>query len=94
MSPNTALGVGTVLLAGPAAEDLPELSVYSNALAAIHTTLKRLAETGELRTAAAAAPGKLGYVWVRSPNTATLTLDNARITAEIDKTQTRRRGKR
>lgn len=71
-----------------------DLSVYSNALAAIHTTLKRLAEAGELRTAAATAPGKLGYVWVRSPNAATLTLDNARITAEIEKSQTRTRGKR
>jgi hypothetical protein len=36
-----------------------DLSVYSNALAAIH---KRLAQAGELRTAAAVAPGKLGYL--------------------------------
>src|SRR5436190_7172113 len=64
-----------------------DLSVYSNALAAIHTTLKRLAAAGELRTAAAAS-GKLGYLWVRSPNAATLTLDNARIAAEIEKEQT------
>ena len=71
-----------------------DLSVYSNALAAIHTTLKRLAEAGELRTAAEVPPGKVGYLWVRSPNTATLTLDNARITREIEKGQTRTRGKR
>ncbi len=71
-----------------------DLSVYSNALAAIHTTLKRLAEAGELRTSAAAPGGKVSYLWVRSPNAATLTLDNARITREIEKGQSRRRGKR
>jgi hypothetical protein len=71
-----------------------DLSVYSNALAAIHTTLKRLAEAGELRAVAAVQPGKLGYQWVRSPNVATLSLDNARIAAEIRKSQTRSRGQR
>jgi hypothetical protein len=71
-----------------------DLSVYSNALAAIHTTLKRLAEAGELRTGAAAPPAKVGYLWVRSPNAATLTLDNVRITREIEKGRTRTRGKR
>ncbi len=70
-----------------------DLSVYSNALAAIHTTLKRLAEAGELRTAAV-PPAKVGYLWARSPNTETLTLENARITREIEKGQTRTRGKR
>lgn len=39
-----------------------DLSVYSNALGAIHTILKRLAE-------ASALPGKLD-MWVRSANTA------------------------
>ena len=43
-----------------------DLSVYSNALAAIHTTLKRLAEAGELRTAPAGPGGKVSYLWVRS----------------------------
>jgi hypothetical protein len=71
-----------------------DLSVYSNALAAIHTTLKRLAEAGELRTAPAAPRGKVSYLWVRSPNAATLTLDNARITREIEKGQSRTRTKR
>lgn len=70
-----------------------DLSVYSNALAAIHTTLKRLAEAGELRTAAV-PPAKVGYLWAPSPNTETLTLENARITREIEKGQTRTRGKR
>ena len=69
-----------------------DLSVYSNALAAIHTTLKRLAEAGELRTTPAVRAGKLGYAWVRSPNTATLTLENARITREIEKGQRRTPG--
>jgi hypothetical protein len=59
-----------------------DLSAYSNALAAIHTTLKRLVQAGELRTIAAVA-GKVGYLWVRSPSTATLTLDTARIASDI-----------
>jgi len=71
-----------------------DLGVYSNALAAIHTTLKRLAEAGELRTAAAVPPAKVGYLWVRAPNAATLVLDNARITREIKQAQPRTRGKR
>lgn len=71
-----------------------DLSAYSNALAAIHTTLKRLAEAGELRTTAGEALGKVGYLWVRAPNTATLAVDHARLSAEIEKSQARRRGKR
>lgn len=71
-----------------------DLSGYSNALAAIHTTLKRLAEAGELRKAAAAPSGKVGYRWLRGPNRATLSVDNARIARAIEKGRTRTRRKR
>jgi hypothetical protein len=70
-----------------------DLGIYANALAAIHTTLKRLAEAGELRVAPAAAPGKAGYVWLRGPNVATLSVDNARIAREIEKSHARKRRK-
>ena len=44
-----------------------DLSTYSNELAAIHTVLRRLNESGELR--AMAAPGKQIYAW-RTPTAA------------------------
>lgn len=64
-----------------------DLSSYSNALAAIHTTLKRLAEAEELRTAAAVPPGKLGYLWHRPPKSGTHVLLNADINREIELAQ-------
>lgn len=71
-----------------------DLSVYSNALAAIHTTLKRLADAGELRITPATPGTKASYVWVRSPNAATLMLDNVRISRDVEKGQSRARAKR
>jgi hypothetical protein len=68
-----------------------DLGIYANALAAIHTTLKRLTEAGELRIGPAAGSGKAGYVWLRGPNVATLSVDNAWIAREIQKSQARRR---
>jgi len=43
-----------------------DLSRYANALAALHTTLKRLAQAGEV-AAAAAGPRKVVYRWQRAP---------------------------
>jgi len=71
-----------------------DLSGYSNALAAIHTTLKRLRDAGELDTATAGTVGKVGYLWQRGPNTATLSLDKARIARAIERSRIRQRGKR
>jgi len=44
-----------------------DLSVYSNDLSAIHTVLKRLNESGELRLVPR-ANGKHAYVWQKPPN--------------------------
>ncbi|MGH9162836.1 MAG: hypothetical protein ACRD2X_22970 [Vicinamibacteraceae bacterium] len=70
-----------------------DLSSYANALAAIHTTLKRLAEAGELRTEAV-PPRKVGYLWQRAPNSTTLSIDNARIMREIEQSYGLKRAKR
>lgn len=43
-----------------------DLSRYSNVLASIHTVLKRLNQSGELRFVAR-APGKHAYEWNRPP---------------------------
>jgi hypothetical protein len=59
-----------------------DLASYSNPLAAIHTTLKRLAEAEELRTASVQG-GKPGYLWHRPPKSGTHVLLNAEINREI-----------
>jgi hypothetical protein len=71
-----------------------DFSSYSNALAAIHTTLKRLAEAEELRTAAAVPTGKPGYLWHRPPKSGTHVLLTAQINREIEVAQKPKRGKR
>src|SRR6476620_5963777 len=46
-----------------------DLDAYSNPLAAIHTTLKRLAEACGLQPAVINPPGKIPYIWHRPPKT-------------------------
>jgi hypothetical protein len=70
-----------------------DLSRYSNVLAALHTTLKRLAEAGELAVAAT-GPRKVAYVWQRAPGAATRILQEARINAAVASSQRSRRAKR
>jgi hypothetical protein len=78
-----------------------DLSSYANALAAIHTTLKRLNDAGELRSVPAAAMrdehsvvAKVGYVWNRPPRTSLLGPDAAQVMREIgEKSTGRKRGK-
>lgn len=55
-----------------------DLSKYANDLAAIHTILKRLNESGELRFIPRAhEPAKHAYVWNRGPSAAVLGSDIA-----------------
>lgn len=60
-----------------------DLGAYSNALAAIHTTLKRLAEAGELHQAVISPPGKLTYIWVQAPKSDMLARVQARVNDDI-----------
>jgi hypothetical protein len=68
-----------------------DLSTYANALAAIHTTLKRLNDTGELRSISAhglargsVASPKVAYVWNRPPKAATLGPDVAEVMRQVE----------
>jgi len=70
-----------------------DLSRYGNALAALHTTLKRLAEAGEV-AATAAGPRKTTDRWLRAPGAATRILQEARINAAVARSQKTRRVKR
>jgi hypothetical protein len=78
-----------------------DLSGYANALAAIHTTLKRLNDAGELRSVVApgspivgGVPARVGYVWNRPPKTAMLGPDAAQVMREIaEKKRSRKRAK-
>jgi hypothetical protein len=55
-----------------------DLSKYSNDLAAIHTILKRLNESGELRFVPRGnEPGKQAYIWNRGPSVVALGPDVA-----------------
>lgn len=55
-----------------------DLSKYANDLAAIHTILKRLNESGELRLVARGSePGKAAYVWHHGPHAVVLGADIA-----------------
>ena len=59
-----------------------DLSKYTSELAAVHTTLKRLNESGELRFVSG-APGKRAYLWERPARAAGLGPEVAQITREI-----------
>jgi hypothetical protein len=55
-----------------------DLTKYANDLAAIHTILKRLNESGELRLIARGTePGKQAYVWHHGPHAVVLGADIA-----------------
>jgi len=58
-----------------------DLTRYTNELSAVHTILKRLNESGELRFVAQ-ADGKLAYLWNRPPRAAGLGPDIAAFARE------------
>jgi hypothetical protein len=70
-----------------------DLSSYSNPLASVHTVLKRLNESGELRFITT-GHGKVAYIWNRPPRAAMLGPDIARVMQDLeerDRPETRRR---
>ena len=79
-----------------------DLSGYANALATIHTTLKRLNDAGELRSVNTPGPRSAGevsvktaYIWDRPPKAAMLGPDAAQVMREIaeqEKKPARKRG--
>lgn len=66
-----------------------DLGAYANPLAAVHTTLKRLAEAGELRSAMVAPSGRAAYVWHRPPKSDMLARIQARVNRDIEAQQSR-----
>ena len=77
-----ARGAGVPLTPGDVRERLQsigfDLAKYSNDLAAIHTILKRLNESGELRLIARGhESGKQAYIWNHGPNVVALGSDIA-----------------
>jgi hypothetical protein len=66
-----------------------EVGGYANPLAAIHTTLKRLAEAEELKIVAAGPSGKLTYVWHQPPRTDMLARIQARVNNDLEALQAR-----
>ena len=70
-----------------------DLSAYSNSLAVVHTTVRRLHDAGELRMVN--GMGKTAYVWNRPPKTAMLGPDAAQVMREIEPNKTsRKRGRK
>ena len=77
-----------------------DLSGYANAMAAVHTTLKRLNDAGELRSVTTPGPkvrgeatAKTAYVWDRPAKAAMLGPDAAQVMREIaEKKHSRKRG--
>jgi hypothetical protein len=63
-----------------------DLSRYANVLAALHTTLKRLAEAGELAVVET-GPRKAAYVWQRGPDASTLAVQEARTASAVARSQ-------
>jgi hypothetical protein len=61
-----------------------DLSRYTNELAAVHTTLKRLNDAGELRFIARPGTGEKAYVWDRPARAALLGPDIALVRREMD----------
>jgi hypothetical protein len=61
-----------------------DLSRYTNDLAAVHTTLKRLNDAGELRFIARPGTGEKAYVWDRPARAALLGPDIATVMREMD----------
>ena len=72
-----------------------DLTRYTNDLAAVHTTLKRLNDAGELRFIARPGTGEKAYVWDRPARAALLGPDIATVMREMDeKRRTSRGGKK
>jgi 2'-5' RNA ligase len=71
-----------------------DFETYANPLAAIHTTLKRLAEADEIKQASLG--GKARYIWFQAPKADMLARIQARVNDDIEALQTRaaRRKKR
>lgn len=61
-----------------------DLTRYTNDLAAVHTTLKRLNDAGELRFVARPGTGDKAYVWDRPARAALLGPDIATVMREMD----------
>ena len=61
-----------------------DTSRYTNDLAAVHTTLKRLNDAGELRFVARPGTGEKAYVWDRPARAALLGPDIASVMREMD----------
>ena len=61
-----------------------DLTRYTNDLAAVHTTLKRLNDAGELRFVARPGTGEKAYVWDRPARAALLGPDIASVMREMD----------
>ena len=61
-----------------------DTSRYTNDLAAVHTTLKRLNDAGELRVIARPGTGEKAYVWDRPARAALLGPDIAAVKREMD----------
>jgi hypothetical protein len=70
-----------------------DLSGYSSPLAAIHTVLKRLNESGELRFIAHQS-GKRSYVWERPRHAAALGPDVAAVVRQMKEKRAQRRRQR
>jgi len=69
-----------------------DLTRYTNDLAAVHTTLKRLNDGGELRFIARAGTGEKAYVWDRPARAAMLGPDIATVKREMDEKRRPTRG--
>lgn len=69
-----------------------DLTRYTNDLAAVHTTLKRLNDAGELRFIARPGTGEKAYVWDRPARAALLGPDIATVMREMDEKRRAPRG--
>jgi hypothetical protein len=66
-----------------------DLSTYSNSLAVVHTTVRRLHEASELRMVAGL--GKTAYIWNSPPRAASLGPDAAQAVRKIEQKKTTRK---
>lgn len=66
-----------------------DLGAYANPLAAIHTTLKRLAEAEELKIAVISPSGKLAYLWHQPAKSDMLSRIQARVNGDLEALQKR-----
>jgi hypothetical protein len=69
-----------------------DLTRYTNDLAAVRTTLKRLNDAGELRFIARPGTGEKAYVWDRPARAALLGPDIASVMREMDEKRKAPRG--